>query len=317
MNTLADLTASPPLEVPSAQVWIRQMVASTRPSGGLALRIRLTADMPLMTSSIEREQVLRESRREEGRRAIDRLQQLRRGALEGPISLELQGFGFRHASAGVLPCTPDGACWLFARDIPPVGWNIANGGSQCLGDLLHPEALMKREAAEEILFFHPTRQVLGALAAPGTHVELDRALTLWRQRLGLAEDAVVALPHRFSDAGPDTLVILHEDETHVTQGVHLNLQEEDASLEVIRPLELENEIAAEWLPLDGEILDGRLLDRTVGRFRLDAWEAHAAWKSGQPQGAPPRLPPCPVTRHIRRALGAPDVPGDLFNLRSE
>ena len=316
MNTLKDLTGNQPLMGVTAQVQVRQLVAATMPSGGLRLDIRLTKDMPLLTSRIDRERVLEECSEEEGRRAVERVQELRRGTLDEPITLDLRSFGFRHASAGVLPCASDGTCWLFARDIPPVGWNIANGGSQSMEDLLRPEVLMAREAAEEILFFHPERRVLGTLAPPGTYGELDRALKLWQARLGLSEDAVVSLPHRYCE-GPDTLVILHGGGIHLTSGVHLSLQAEDASLEVIRLLELGSEIDAEWLPLDGEILEGRLLDRIVGRFQPDSWSAHAAWKSGDAIEAPARLPPCPVTRHIRRAMGAPEVPRGLFSSRPE
>ncbi len=314
MKTLADLATCPRRAPSTAQVWIRQLVAAKTSSGGIRVDIHLTEDMPLITSRAQRDRGLEEDSKKELGRVVESLRALRRGSVEGPLRFRLDGCGFRHASAGVLPRAPDGACWLFARDIAPVGWNIANGGSQSLTDLLRPVGLMAREAAEEMLFFHPARRILGTLAPLGAYAELDRAVELWRERLDLSGGPVAPLAHDFGE-GPDTLVVRHDDDVHVTRGVHLSLQAEDASLEVIRVLQLDSEIAGEWTPLDGEILHDRLLDRAVGCFRPESWTPRAVHQGGRPVDAPPRLPPCPVTRHIRRALGAPDVPDDLFNPR--
>lgn len=61
---------------------------------------------------------------------------------------------WRWASAGYLPILViDGVRYvaLFLRDIWPFGWNLANGASSDLQELLHPERLAEREGKEELI----------------------------------------------------------------------------------------------------------------------------------------------------------------------
>ncbi|MBL7146891.1 MAG: hypothetical protein ISS76_21820 [Phycisphaerae bacterium] len=65
---------------------------------------------------------------------------------------------FRYASGGTLPIIKlegkDYYC-LFYRDIPPVGWNIANGACDTLVELLYPIDTIERELREEMIIIKP------------------------------------------------------------------------------------------------------------------------------------------------------------------
>lgn len=74
----------------------------------------------------------------------------------------------RWASGGYLPMVEHrGRTWvlLFFRDIPPIGWNLANGGSESENERQRVDDLCVREATEEIV-------VLSAPPRPGTHTAI-------------------------------------------------------------------------------------------------------------------------------------------------
>ena len=71
---------------------------------------------------------------------------------------ENKRYPFRYASGGALPIvtiekTPY-YCLIF-REVPPVGWNIANGGCDSQDEMLKPSNTIIRELNEELIIFDP------------------------------------------------------------------------------------------------------------------------------------------------------------------
>jgi hypothetical protein len=67
-------------------------------------------------------------------------------------------FPFRFGNGGTLPVIRYGDKDYYAffyRDISPVGWNIANGGSESFSELLDPLATIERELREELFIVDP------------------------------------------------------------------------------------------------------------------------------------------------------------------
>ena len=61
-------------------------------------------------------------------------------------------FPFRHANGGVLPIVNlanESYYCLFYRETDPIGWNIANGGSDNSDELIDPQQIFLRELREE------------------------------------------------------------------------------------------------------------------------------------------------------------------------
>ena len=71
-----------------------------------------------------------------------------------PFVLADSSFPFRYANGGTLPILEwkgsEYYC-LFYRDIEPMGWNIANGGSDSRDELLNPLDIVERELREELI----------------------------------------------------------------------------------------------------------------------------------------------------------------------
>lgn len=67
-------------------------------------------------------------------------------------------YTFRYASGGALPIVTIGKtqyyCLIF-REVPPVGWNIANGGCDSQDEMLKPANTIIRELNEELIIFDP------------------------------------------------------------------------------------------------------------------------------------------------------------------
>ena len=77
---------------------------------------------------------------------------------KGDYSYNDTKYPFRYASGGSLPIVTIGKtqyyCLIF-REIPPVGWNIANGGCDSQDEMLKPSNTIVRELNEELIIFDP------------------------------------------------------------------------------------------------------------------------------------------------------------------
>ncbi|MEW6209090.1 MAG: TIR domain-containing protein [Acidobacteriota bacterium] len=183
---------------------------------------------------------------------------------------------FRYANGGVLPVvrldSTDYFC-LFYRDIYPIGWNIANGGSDTLEELLDPQRIIFREFGEELIISDHQKCLLYAYepGAEDTFYGLqNEGLEAWKIRfknLGLDQYKKLSLPVKWIE-GPDWVSATVGRRRHTSRGYFLNINPEDNGIEVdrIALINLKDNINI----YDGEITRGVLCNRMVGLFQVDS-----------------------------------------------
>lgn len=282
------------------QVLLRDLRVS-READGLRFEVRLDGTEDVLLGGADKRAAAARQDPLVARAFADEVGRLRRGEIQGPLSLPAEGFAPRHASGGALvELAPPGAAprWLLAhRDIPPVGWNLVNGASGDRSELGDLDAVIARECAEEALFVDAAGRLRG-LAVPAEAEEARAARALWCARLGTSEGPALAaewIP------GPDHLVVHDAGRriTQMTRGIRLTVQAEDYGLECLRGLRIRE---PGLIPLDGEVAGGTLLDRRLGLFDPDRLRAsagpHAAarhFRNGEEaRDDAPSLPLCPV-----------------------
>lgn len=189
-------------------------------------------------------------------------------------------FVFRFANGGTLPIISMGGksyyC-LFFRETDPIGWNIANGASDNVEELLDPIRIIKRELREELIFIEP-RAGKDFVVDPPDLMPLKRpeyriARELWQKRypsFKFGEFQEVPLTVSWKD-GPDFLSVrLGEDEPRTYSDIFLNVNATDFGIEIdkIAHIELPDDV----LILDGEVHDNNLLGRPIGLFETHRLE---------------------------------------------
>jgi hypothetical protein len=192
-------------------------------------------------------------------------------------------FPLRYGSGGVLPIVRmdkrEFFC-LFYRDIYPIGWNIANGGTDSRAELLYPLTTVEREFCEELLVLKPPppgsrhdgRRYVFEWGAGRfeDRAEYAMARKLWTYlfpQWDVESFQQLMLPLQWLE-GPDSIKVqMGSGQPVSTTGCFLNVNAEDFGIEVDR-------VAKIWVPedallLDGEIMDLKVLDRPVGLFDVD------------------------------------------------
>ncbi|MBD3237027.1 MAG: TIR domain-containing protein [Candidatus Eisenbacteria bacterium] len=188
-------------------------------------------------------------------------------------------FPLRYGSGGTLPIVHrkqrDYFC-LFYRDIHPIGWNIANGGCDSHDELLNPLISAERELREELIVFKPSsgpRWYIFASDAgkPLDHPDFAVARRLWLERFQIPnppDPEDWQIPLKWSD-GPDSLEVCFGDEPPViTRNCFLNVNALDFGIEVDRIARLS--IDGEAVLLDGELIQGQVINRPVGLFPVQS-----------------------------------------------
>ena len=186
-------------------------------------------------------------------------------------------FPFRYVSGGTLPIVSFGGrrfVCLWYREVAPIGWNIANGGSGSRADLLDPRRAVQRELSEELIVVDPRARIwhlteaTAALSADDS--ELARALHLWRQRradLDIMQFDRRPLTVRWFDA-PDALTVHFAGEQRTSfTGCFLNINGEDYGIEIDQIAEIDLPDGA--VLCDGEITHDRLVNAPVALFDLE------------------------------------------------
>ncbi|MCA9319142.1 MAG: hypothetical protein KDB53_00335 [Planctomycetes bacterium] len=281
------------------QIVVRRFEVQSWGAQGIALRLRLEDHAEVLTDGAQKARFFAGLDRDEGAAIEAAVTQLR-GASVPARPVVAAHFGFRYLSAGALPRIPAigsgrrNTLLLFHRDIAPLGWNLANGASGSAAELKDPLTLMRREAAEEIMAFDPDARRLLTLERSGCHDELDLSATRWMQRLELRESPA-RFPGTTWGSGPDRLIVGEA----VFDGLHLSIQAEDASIEIVRTLDIPWQ--PHWVPLDGELHGDALLDRPIAFVDAETGVAARAWRAGQEIAPPAETRFCPVveaTRHL-------------------
>lgn len=185
-------------------------------------------------------------------------------------------FAFRYGSGGALPILHLGSeeyyC-LFYRDVDPVGWNIANGGTDTLAELLDPIETMHRELREELVIVNLNKKWRYVFddyyGKPFDLPEYAVARQIWREKFpqyDFPSFREIELPLKW-DKGPDELRIrTNMAGLRTVSDCFLNINATDFGIEVDRVGHIS--IAEETILCDGEIIEGHLLDRPVGLFKV-------------------------------------------------
>ena len=217
---------------------------------------------------------------------------------------ELPGktFPFRFCSGGALPLITIGDKQYYRlhwRDIHPVGWNIVNGGSDNVLEMLDPQRIIYRELLEELLIFDindsDIRQLTPLIENGPAWLENPReaeVLRLWKIRFlqnGMKFDSIRQdrLPLGWMQ-GPDDLKVTFVDrKKNVVQNggarnVFLNVNAEDFGIEVDCVVRLRLPETA--VICDGELLEGVLLNSAIGLFEMQAM--HQALRDGKTEFKP-------------------------------
>jgi len=189
-------------------------------------------------------------------------------------------FLFRYASGGTLPIITLGGqeyyC-LFYRDTYPVGWNIANGASDSLDELLNPLITIKRELREKLIILDFPNK-LDYLFSWDSGKTLERpefatARDLWQRRFPGKDFGTfkqLKIPLDWGD-GPDLLNITVGENSPITlSGCFLNINALDFGIELDKIAKFS--VDAKSVLLDGEIIDQKLLDRPIGLFSAQRLE---------------------------------------------
>lgn len=194
------------------------------------------------------------------------------------------GIRFRWGNGGTLPLIRRGKrdyyC-LFYRDEHPVGWNLANGGSNNLHELLHPEEVIERELREELLIVNPERKFRyvfrwDAGRSP-EHPDFAIARRVWDTLIegdaAFSSLDQVPLPLTWLRA-PDTVHVKYGNRRYTLRNCYLNVNSEDFGIEVDRFARLS--VAPETIFCDGELTRGDLQNRVVGLFEVDRFHERLA-----------------------------------------
>jgi len=192
------------------------------------------------------------------------------------FKFEDEEFPFRYCSGGALPVLRMGKSeyyCLFYRDIFPVGWNIANGGSDSRAELLYPLATMERELREELIILKPDAELRYVFSwgtgTPEDRAEFAMARKIWTQsfpNLDVAAFKQLKLPLKWLD-GPDSVGIrMGQEEEIDCGGCFVNINAQDFGIEIDKVAKIN--LADDAVLLDGEILDNKVLNRPVGLFEV-------------------------------------------------
>jgi hypothetical protein len=198
-------------------------------------------------------------------------------------------FPFRYVSGGTLPVIRMGEreyyCLIY-REVDPIGWNIANGGSDSRQELLHPFDAVERELREELFIVDPSVRCNSKSCAvesvhghryvfqeegrePAANPSFEVARKLWRERfaeLGFPELVDLKVPLKWLD-GPDRLSVrFGSGESVPTEGCFLNINASDFGIEVDRIAKMN--VSEDAIFCDGELLPAGMVNQVVGLFEV-------------------------------------------------
>jgi len=231
--------------------------------------------------------VLSEAARDGYQKTLDDF--LLNGRGKDKYDLSNPNFFFRYASGGTLPIiqvksgrrTGSYYC-LFYRDVYPVGWNIANGGSDTRAELLNPQETIERELREELIIADFEKYQRYAFSIDG-RITPDppahaAALRLWARRfphLSLLDPARIETEWQL---GPDSVVIEMGNEVPIRrEGFFLNINGEDFGIELDRICKITlPELSPSIALFDGELEGGQLVNSPVGLFNVDQFNKQLA-----------------------------------------
>ena len=193
-------------------------------------------------------------------------------------------FAFRYASGGTLPILKiDGIEYycLFLRGLHPIGWNLANGGCNSVEELCDPTKTIMRELQEELIVVDSSNWYsFGSVGNDSfERPEFAVARDYWNQQFDklclLHFDQLDRRTLRVPESeGPDFLTVhFMRDRPLSYDSLFVSVSTEDYGIEVDRALVLPP-LSSDGLALcDGEINAAGSVNRPVGLFRTESFDA--------------------------------------------
>jgi hypothetical protein len=217
------------------------------------------------------------------------------GVTKGDYEYEDPSFPFRFGNGGTLPVIrigEDDYYCLFYRETDPIGWNIANGGAESVTELLDPFATIERELREELIIVEPeagNRYVFEwSEGRRADHPDFAVARRIWQKMFHnnkFRELRELALPLKWLP-GPDSVVVRFDQQPPVeTCDCVLNINADDFGIEIDRVAKMS--VGPGAVLCDGELVRGSLLNRVVGLFQVDGF--NAAMTAGLSEYRPERF----------------------------
>jgi len=198
-----------------------------------------------------------------------------------PLAKELrrETMKLRFASGGILPILEiDGTEYycLFYREIEPIGWNIANGGTASDDEIRNPTLTMWREFAEELVIVNRAKGCRWHFSEASKTKENRLSVLRLLDKLGLTP-----VQDQWRDEMLNSVVISGPDEISINgceplRGVYLNVNMDDLGIEIDQVVKIHG------LSKDVSLLDGEtesaysahtaapgFINAPVGLFRVD------------------------------------------------
>jgi hypothetical protein len=192
-------------------------------------------------------------------------------------------FPFRYISGGTLPIVGyEGKQYfcLFYRGAFPIGWNIANGGSDTRMELLDPMETVERELSEELIIINPEdelRVVFEREAGKSPdHPDFAVARRFWQEILckqgrftgkDLSKFEEVLVPLNWLNGSDSLQVNFPDHPIKLIDGYFLNINAQDFGIEVDKVAKIH--IGKNDILCDGEVIWGKLLNRPIGLFDIN------------------------------------------------
>lgn len=190
------------------------------------------------------------------------------------MPFDVSKFPLRYANGGVLPIITIGNknyfC-LFHRERYPIGWNIANGSSDTIDEVLNPEKTILREFGEEFFMANPNKRILHYFDPNVGHISSGTqqlAINLWEQNVDCKFYTYKKVPIRVRLIdGFDSITIKYETQEISSYGHFLSITPEDSAIEIDKLAFIEAD--EDSIFFDGEIFREKLLNRAIGLFDVN------------------------------------------------
>ncbi len=271
----------------------------TRSGDGVTLEVQLDEGAPTIWSRHGKRELLDRipDFAKNARRYQDELDDFLVRGVGERYDFDDASFPFRYASGGTLPIVRwkgrEYYCFFY-REIHPIGWNIANGGTDSREELLHPMQAADRELREELAMLNPEKRVRyvfeGDMDKPLERPEFAVARTImqrWFPKHDLASFDTWEVPLKWLD-GPDRLVVRRAAApAETTPGCFLNINAEDFGIEIDRVAWIsveENTVFFDGELVEDERISADLVNCPVGLFDVSKFDLQLA--AGQKEFTP-------------------------------
>jgi hypothetical protein len=248
-------------------------------SGGVKLEIEFVKKIPTIWNNLAKTNIQNKIHSFKSR-VTKYQQELNEFLLEGfgdIYKFNDPSFPFRFASGGTLPIiTIDKKEYycLFYREIYPIGWNIANGATDTIFELIDPQHTIRRELGEELLIVHPARNLRYVFKWDTTELVDWPGFAAARHHfdkqypglnLGACKELKTTI--EWSD-GPDSLWVQYEDEEpNLITDCFVNINAIDFGIEIDRIAKMT--IHRNAVIFDGEISGKVPVGAPIGLFPVD------------------------------------------------